>query len=97
MKKSDLARALTAHNDITLKQAEEIVNLFFAQMTEVLEKGEKVEIRGFGSLSAREYVTCTGRNPRTGEKLEVKLEEASDLSGKPQDPGPSQLGPQKGA
>ena len=72
MKKSDLARALTAHNDLTLKQAEEIVNLFFAGMAEALAEGDRVEIRGFGSFSMREYGSYSGRNPRTGEVLEVK-------------------------
>ena len=72
MKKIDLIRTLTAHNDITLKQAEEIVNLFFAQMAETLTEGDRVEIRGFGSLSVREYGSYLGRNPRTGEVLKVK-------------------------
>ena len=72
MNKTDLTRALVAHNDVTLQKAEEIVNLFFARMAEALAGGDRVEIRGFGSLSVREYGSYTGRNPKTGEKLEVK-------------------------
>lgn len=72
MKKSDLIQALKAHNDITLQKAEEIVTLFFAQMTETLAEGDSVNVRGFGSLSVRAYDSYTGRNPRSGEKLEVK-------------------------
>ena len=72
MNKADLTRALTAHNDITLKKAEEVVNRFFAAMVEALAEGDRVEIRGFGSFSVRAYDSYMGRNPRTGEKLEVK-------------------------
>jgi len=72
MKKSELAKALTEHKDLTLKQAEEIVNLFFTEMAKALAEGERVEIRGFGSFSMRDYGSYTGRNPRTGEMLEVK-------------------------
>ena len=72
MTKSDLTRALTAHNDVTLQKAEEIVNLFFAEMAGALAEGDRVEIRGFGSFSMRSYGAYTGRNPRTKEKVEVK-------------------------
>jgi len=41
-------------------------------MTETLVKGENVEIRGFGSFTVREYAAYTGRNPKTGEKTQVK-------------------------
>jgi len=72
MSKSDLVRALTARNDLTLQKAEEVVNLFFGEMTEALAEGDRVEVRGLGSFSVREYGTYTGRNPRTKEPLEVK-------------------------
>ena len=72
MTKSDLARALVAHNDLTLQKAEETVNLFFAAIAETLSEGEKVEIRGFGSFTVREYGAYMGHNPKTKEKIEVK-------------------------
>ncbi len=72
MTKSDLTRAVTAHNDITLQKAEENVNLFFAQTAEALSEGDRVKIRGFGSLSVRGNDSYIGSNPRTGEVLEVK-------------------------
>ena len=72
MTKSDLARVLATRNDLTLQKSEEILNLFFAEMAEALSEGDRVEIRGFGSFSVREYGSYKGRNPRTGEKLEVK-------------------------
>ena len=72
MTKSDLARALVAHNDLTHQKAVEIVNLFFAAMAETLAEGDRVEIRGFGSFTVREYGAYMGHNPKTKEKIEVK-------------------------
>ena len=72
MTKTELAQILAAQNHATLKSAEEVVNLFFGAMAEALAEGDRVEIRGFGSFSIREYGSYTGRNPRTGERLEVK-------------------------
>ena len=72
MNKTGLIRSLTAHNDLTLQKAEEIVNLFFTEIAEIFAEDDRVEIRGFGSLSVREYGSYTGRNPVTGEKIEVK-------------------------
>ena len=72
MTKTDLIRALVAHNDVTLQKAEDVVNLFFASMAGALSEGDRVEIRGFGGFSIRAYDSYTGRNPRTGERLEVK-------------------------
>ena len=72
MTKTDLIRVLAAQKHATLRNAEEVVNLFFDAMAEAMVEGDKVEIRGFGSFSVREYGSYTGRNPRSGEKLEVK-------------------------
>ena len=72
MTKTDLTRALVAHNHVTLQKAEEVVNLFFASMAEALSEGDRVEIRGFGSFSMREYGSYTGRNPKTKEKIQVR-------------------------
>lgn len=72
MKKSDLITELASREKLTEKQAVDIVNQIFNGFTESLLKGEKVEIRGFGSFSIRNYRTYTGRNPKTGEKIPVK-------------------------
>jgi len=72
MTKTDLIRALAAQHHATFKRAEEVVNLFFGEMAEARAEGDRVEIRGFGSFSVREYGSYTGRNPRTGATLEVK-------------------------
>jgi len=72
MKKSELIAELASKENLTEKQALEIVNLIFDGFTESLLKGERIEIRGFGSFSIRNYKTYDGRNPKTGEKIPVK-------------------------
>ncbi len=52
--------------------ARETVNLFFDSIKEALKGGDRVEIRGFGSFHVREYEGYTGRNPKTGERVEVQ-------------------------
>jgi integration host factor subunit beta len=72
MNKADLIEELTKKENLTDKKAGEIVNLIFDGFTETLKKGGRIEIRGFGSFSVREYKSYTGRNPRTGKIVEVK-------------------------
>jgi integration host factor subunit beta len=72
MNKADLIEELSKKEDLTEKLAGEIVNLIFDGFTETLKKGGRIEIRGFGSFSVREYRPYTGRNPRTGKIVEVK-------------------------
>jgi integration host factor subunit beta len=52
--------------------ARETVNLFFGSIKESLTAGDRVEIRGFGSFHVKEYGSYTGRNPKTGETVEVQ-------------------------
>ena len=72
MTKTDLIRVLAARHHATFQKAEEVVNLFFGEMAEALLEGDRVEIRGFGSFSVRDYDSYMGHNPRTKEKVEVK-------------------------
>ena len=72
MNKTDLISTIAAQNGLTLNQARQAVDIFFSSMAEALEEGERVEVRGFGSLSVREYGAYEGRNPRTGDRLSVK-------------------------
>lgn len=72
MNKSELVEALSLQKDLTYKRAEEIVNLMFDSMTEELVKGGRIEIRGFGSFVVKDYKSYTGRNPKTGEAIQVK-------------------------
>lgn len=71
MVKSELIENLAERADITLAKAEEIVDLFFDAVTETLCGGDRVEIRGFGAFTVREYKAYEGRNPKTGEKITV--------------------------
>jgi integration host factor subunit beta len=71
MNKSDLIEALSRKENITVKDAVNIVNMIFDGFTEAIKSGGRVEIRGFGSFSARVYEAYTGRNPQTGESVPV--------------------------
>jgi integration host factor subunit beta len=72
MNKSDLIAALSAKENLSEKNAFEIVNLIFDGFADVLKKGGRIEIRGFGSFTVREYEPYTGRNPKTGKKTQVR-------------------------
>ena len=53
------------------KEAEKVVDTFFDEITETLAQGERVEIRGFGSFTVKNYKPYVGRNPKTGVQIEV--------------------------
>ncbi len=71
MVKSELIEKIAERSDITLAKAEEVVNLFFDSICDSLATDGRVEIRGFGAFSVREYKSYEGRNPKTGEKIVV--------------------------
>ena len=72
MTKSDIIFALASEFDITMKEAAAVVNIFFDEMSNALEKDERVEIRGLCSFYVKKYNAYTGRNPKTGDPTEVK-------------------------
>jgi len=72
MNKSDLIENLSSEAGLTIKKADKLVSLVFHEMSEALAKGERVEIRGFGSFKIKRYGGYAGRNPKTSEVLEVK-------------------------
>ena len=72
MTKSDLIEHLSSEAGLTIKKADKLVSLVFHEMSEALAKGERVEIRGFGSFKTKRYDGYVGRNPKTSEVLEVK-------------------------
>lgn len=72
MKKSDLITALAAKENLTHPQAAETIDLLFAEFSDALKKRERIEIRGFGSFSVREYKAYRGRNPKTGALVQVR-------------------------
>jgi integration host factor subunit beta len=71
MTKSELIDAVARRTHITKSRAELVVNCVFDSMTSALERGEGIEIRGFGSFTVREYKPYSGRNPRTGRAVPV--------------------------
>jgi len=71
MNKSDLISALSIKENLTEKNAIEIVNMMFDGFTDALKNGGRIEIRGFGSFTVRKYGAYAGRNPKTGEKVKV--------------------------
>jgi integration host factor subunit beta len=72
MTKSDIIKKLSEKENIKRKIAEEVVETVFECMREALIKGDKVEIRSFGTFKVKSYDEYEGRNPRTGEKIKVK-------------------------
>lgn len=53
------------------KDAEKAVNAVFASIEEALAKGDKVQLVGFGTFEVRERAARTGRNPQTGEEIQI--------------------------
>lgn len=72
MTKSDIVAMLSKNSSVPKKQAELIVNTVFSSITEALDEGEKVEIRGFGTFKIKERKPHNARNPKTGEKVFVE-------------------------
>ncbi|MCF8067628.1 MAG: integration host factor subunit beta [Desulfobacterales bacterium] len=71
MNRSDLINAVKNETDLSRRDAEKIVNTFFDSISDALANGERVEIRGFGSFTVKEYKPYVGRNPKTGDQIEV--------------------------
>jgi integration host factor subunit beta len=69
--KSELIEKISESLKLPAGKAEAIVNCVFDSMVKALERGEGIEIRGFGSFTVREYKAYEGRNPRTGETVHV--------------------------
>jgi len=57
--------------NMTKIEATEVVELFFSEMVNAFVKGERVEIRGFCSFHIKKYNAYSGRNPKTGKKVQV--------------------------
>ena len=69
--KADLIEEVLNVTELPRKESETIVETIFESIIAALQKGEKIEIRGFGSFRTRERRGRMGRNPKTGEKVEV--------------------------
>ena len=72
MTKSELIETiLSRQSQLSAKDVELAVKTIIEHMSQALASGERIEIRGFGSFTIREYKAKTGRNPRTGAKVQV--------------------------
>ena len=73
MIRSELIQIIADENPhLYQRDVERIVNTVFDTITETLANGERVELRGFGAFSVKHREARTGRNPRTGEAVEVE-------------------------
>jgi integration host factor subunit beta len=72
MIKSELIEKLAGGNPHLMhKDVEKIVNVIFDEITSALARGDRVELRGFGAFSVKHRPARVGRNPRTGDQVEV--------------------------
>lgn len=73
MLRSELIQRLAEENPtLKVREVEKIVDVIFDEIAEALERGDRVELRGFGAFSVRKREARTGRNPRTGNAVSVE-------------------------
>jgi len=72
MIRSELLQALQDDNpELRTEEIEQVVDVFFDEIAQRLSEGGRVELRGFGAFSTRERAARRGRNPRTGDSVDV--------------------------
>ena len=71
MTKADLVERVAQEAELTKKDAEQLVEIIFDSIISTLNKGEKIELRGFGSFRVRERNARKGRNPKSGEAVNI--------------------------
>ncbi|WP_216363929.1 MULTISPECIES: HU family DNA-binding protein [unclassified Neomoorella] len=67
----DLVASVAEKTDLTKKEAEKVVSAVLASIEEALAQGDKVQLVGFGTFEIKERAARVGRNPRTGEEIEI--------------------------
>jgi integration host factor subunit beta len=71
MTKAELVEEVSKVSDLSKKHSEIIVETVFKSIIDALQRGEKIELRGFGSFRLRQRESRKGRNPKTGDKVDV--------------------------
>lgn len=71
MNKAELIATMAETSGVSKKDTEQVVNAFIATVQKTLKQGGKVQIPGFGSFEVRERAARSGRNPLTGEAIEI--------------------------
>ncbi|MGI6711936.1 MAG: HU family DNA-binding protein [Bacillota bacterium] len=69
--KTELINSVSEKAEITKKDAEKVINAVFASINEALVAGEKVQLVGFGTFEVKERAARVGRNPQTGETINI--------------------------
>ena len=72
MNKTELVAAMAEQTNLSKKDAEAVLKAFVDVVSEELKKGEKVQLVGFGTFEVSERAAREGRNPQTGETMEIK-------------------------
>ena len=72
MNKANLIEKVQEENDFTKAQAERIVNTVFDSIVNAVKKGDSVSVAGFGVFEAKKRASRMGRNPATGETIQIK-------------------------
>lgn len=71
MNKNELLEKVSSASGLSKKQSEAAINTFLDTLTDVLKAGDKISLKGFGTFEVRTREARTGRNPRTGETMEI--------------------------
>lgn len=71
MNKLELISTLKDRANLTKSEAADVIKIFFDSLSESFVKGERVEIRGLCSFHIKEYKSYVGRNPKTGQKVDI--------------------------
>ncbi len=72
MNKLELISALKTEANISKAEAAKVVKIFFDNMAEAMVRGDRVEIRGLCSFFVKNYKSYAGRNPKTGDRVNIK-------------------------
>ena len=90
MTKAELVDEVSKVSDLTRKHSEVIVDAVFTSIIDALQKGDKIELRGFGSFRIRRRDSRTGRNPKTGAGVRGARQEGPPLQARQGAPGADQ-------
>ena len=76
MNKTELVAAIAEKSELSKKDSEKALKAFIDTVTEELKKGDKIQLLGFGTFEVTERAAREGRNPLTGEKMQIKASKA---------------------
>ena len=71
MNKTELVKAVSTQAELTQKEAAKVVDALFETISNTLAKEEKIQLVGFGTFEVRERAARKGRNPQTGEEIDI--------------------------